>query len=99
MTLERVIVDLSRAFEPSQIYVARMFNSSSLFLFLFSLYYPEQKKKLPHRLETEANAIYYFIVSRARSLKGLKVIGLPRANLGGANEQVKEFFDKYLKKK
>ncbi|KAH3982695.1 hypothetical protein HBH70_003200 [Parastagonospora nodorum] len=59
MTLERVIVDLSRAFEPSQIYVA---------------------------------------LSRARSLKGLKVIGLPRTNLGGANEQVKEFFEKFLKK-
>jgi hypothetical protein len=30
---------------------------------------------------------------------GLKVIGLPRTNLGGANEQVKEFFEKYLKNK
>jgi hypothetical protein len=38
-------------------------------------------------------------VSRARSLKGLRVVGLPRVNLGGANEQVKEFFEKYLRNK
>jgi len=76
MTLERVIVDLSRAFEPSQIYVARMSFTSSHFL-------------------CQANKS---TVSRARSLKGLKVIGLPRTNLGGANEQVKEFFEKFLKK-
>ncbi|CBX94541.1 hypothetical protein LEMA_P120320.1 [Plenodomus lingam JN3] len=60
MTLDRVIVDLGRAFEPSQIYVA---------------------------------------LSRARSLKGLKVVALPQRNLGGANAQVKEFFAKYLSKK
>lgn len=78
MTLERVIVDLSRAFEPSQIYVARTF--------FFAQH--DTIKKLS--IET---------VSRARSLKGLKVIGLPRTNLGGANEQVKEFFEKYLKNK
>jgi hypothetical protein len=76
MTLERVIVDLSRAFEPSQIYVAR----ESV---------PLSVNRLP------ANKAH--IVSRARSLKGLKVMGLPRVNLGGANEQVKEFFDKYLR--
>ncbi len=39
------------------------------------------------------------IVSRARSLKGLKVEGLPRADLGGANAQVKEFMEIYLLKK
>jgi hypothetical protein len=77
MTLDRVIVDLSRAFEPSQIYVARTFPS---FQYL-----------VDNRLTVET-------VSRARSLKGLKVIGLPRSNLGGANEQVKEFFEKYLRK-
>lgn len=60
MTLDRVIVDLGRAFEPSQIYVA---------------------------------------LSRARSLKGLKVVALPQRNLGGANAQVKEFFAEYLSKK
>ncbi|CAO2657621.1 Nn.00g037470.m01.CDS01 [Neocucurbitaria sp. VM-36] len=60
MTLDRVIVDLARAFEPSQIYVA---------------------------------------LSRARSLQGLKVTSLPQRNLGGANAQVKEFFEKYLSKK
>jgi hypothetical protein len=38
-------------------------------------------------------------VSRARSLKGLKVVGLPRYELGGANAQVKEFYETYLKKK
>lgn len=57
MTLDRVIVDLSDAFEASQIYVA---------------------------------------LSRARSLNGLKVVGIPRRNLGGANQQVKEFFNTYL---
>ncbi|USP82420.1 hypothetical protein yc1106_09694 [Curvularia clavata] len=60
MTLSRVIVDLSAAFEASQIYVA---------------------------------------LSRARSLKGLKVLGLPRKNLGGANKQVKEFLETCLKPK
>jgi uncharacterized protein YggU (UPF0235/DUF167 family) len=29
---------------------------------------------------------------------GLKVVALPRTALGGANEQVKEFFAKYLSK-
>lgn len=38
-------------------------------------------------------------VSRARSLKGLEVVALPTKNLGGANPQVREFFDKYLDKK
>jgi len=60
MTLDRVIVDLSRAFEPSQIYVA---------------------------------------LSRARSLKGLKVIALPKRPMGGANPQVKEFCATYLSKR
>jgi hypothetical protein len=76
MTLDRVIVDLSRAFEPSQIYVARMLIVSRT-----------------HK----ADELTMQTVSRARSLMGLKVIGLPRMNLGGANEQVKEFFEKYLK--
>lgn len=31
MTLDRVIVDLARAFEPSQIYVAREYNDASLY--------------------------------------------------------------------
>jgi hypothetical protein len=31
------------------------------------------------------------LVSRARSLKGLKVIALPQNPRGGANQQVKEF--------
>jgi ATP-dependent DNA helicase PIF1 len=77
MTLDRVIVDLSRAFEPSQIYVART---------------------LIETLGYTVDELIVSLVSRARSLKGLKVIGLPRTSLGGANEQVKEFFEKYLRK-
>lgn len=57
MTLDRVIVNLRDAFEPSQIYVA---------------------------------------LSRARSLKGLSVVGLPQKDLGGTNKQVKEFLETYL---
>ena len=78
MTLDRVIVDLARAFEPSQIYVARKCLSSIT----------------TKNVEADAR-----IVSRARSLQGLKVTSLPQRNLGGANAQVKEFFEKYLSKK
>jgi hypothetical protein len=39
------------------------------------------------------------IVSRARSLQGLKVVALPFRNLGGANPQVKEFFETFLNNK
>ncbi|KAG9189567.1 ATP-dependent DNA helicase PIF1 [Alternaria panax] len=38
----------------------------------------------------------YVALSRARSLKGLEVVALPRRHLGGANPQVKEFFYTYL---
>lgn len=77
MTLDKVIVDLSEAFEASQIYVARKSTSFS------------------HGIHELIDAT----VSRARSLKGLKVTGLPRRRLGGGNVQVKEFFQKYLTKK
>lgn len=39
------------------------------------------------------------IVSRARSLQGLTVTALPRNDLGGANEQVKEFMENIVLKK
>jgi len=77
MTLDRVIVDLSRAFEPSQIYVARKFPYS-------------------HNSMQSAKTLE---VSRARSLKGLKVIALPKRPMGGANPQVKEFCATYLSKR
>lgn len=49
-----------------------------------------------HCMSQPANRL---AVSRARSLKGLKVMALPQRNLGGANPQVKEFFEKFLSKK
>ena len=74
--MDRVIVDLTKAFEASQLYVARK----------------------PHHIRNQlrGQVLTTLIVSRARSLKGLKVVGLPSRNLGGANAQVKEFFEKYL---
>jgi ATP-dependent DNA helicase PIF1 len=73
MTLDRVVVDLAKAFEPSQIYVARKYyivaGDASLVVLISSP------------------------VSRARSLNGLKVEGLPNVNLGGANPQVREFME------
>lgn len=80
MTLDRVIVDLRDAFEASQIYVAR---KSRLTLW-------------QTREQVGSTNIYDRVVSRARSLRGLKVVGLPRKDLGGANKQVKEFFETYL---
>jgi hypothetical protein len=74
MTLDRVIVDLRKAFEASQLYVARG----------------------SHQKSAQKDILTPATVSRARSLKGLKVVGLPQRHLGGANAQVKEFFEKYL---
>lgn len=71
MTLERVTVDLARAFEPSQIYVACEFSTDVLL---------------------KPSSTNPMVVSRAKSLQGLTVTSLPRnLDLGGANEQVKEF--------
>jgi hypothetical protein len=79
MTLDRVIVDLGKAFEASQLYVARESQQDPKCI---------EKQMLTTR-----------IVSRARSLKGLKVVALPYRNLGGANAQVKEFFETFFEKK
>jgi hypothetical protein len=74
MTLERVKVNLAKAFEPSRVYVARTYSSL------------HAGRKLTST-----------VVSRATSLEGLEVTALPKKDLGGANEQVKRFSDKYLR--
>jgi len=75
MTLERVIVDLRRSFEPSQIYVARKLGPVI--------------SALPQLTST--------IVSRAKSLRGLRVVHLPPEDLGGANPQVREFYETFVR--
>jgi len=37
------------------------------------------------------------IVSRAKSLRGLRVVRLPKEDLGGANPQVKEFYETFIR--
>jgi hypothetical protein len=68
MTLEMVKVNLTKAFETRQVYVASMFGVISI------------------AIELTKTA-----VSRATSLEGLKVTGLPRKRFGGADPQIMKF--------